>query len=47
MACAQNKPEPGVGMRQTGPWDVGPFAAVLAPGQMSPPETKYKETLRH
>ena len=27
-------------------WDLGPFAAVLAPGQTSPQATKYKETMR-
>ena len=26
-------------------WDVGPFAVVLAPGQMSPQATKYKEAI--
>ena len=26
-------------------WDLGPFAAVLAPGQTSPRATKCKETL--
>ena len=29
-----------VGLRQAETWDLGPFAAVLAPGQ-----TKYKETI--
>lgn len=27
-------------------WDLGPFAAVLAPGHMSPQTTTYKEALR-
>ena len=27
-------------------WDPRCFAAVLAPGQMSPPATKYKEITR-
>ena len=27
-------------------WDLAPFAAVLAPGQTSPPTTEYKETIR-
>ena len=27
-------------------WDLGHFAAVLAPEQTSPPATKYKETIR-
>ena len=27
-------------------WDLGPFASVLAPWQMSPQATKYKEALR-
>ena len=27
-------------------WDLGPFAAVLAPGQMSPRATKYKDTIK-
>ena len=31
-------------MRQDGTWDLGPFAAVLAPGQTSPQATEYKET---
>ena len=26
-------------------WDLGPFAAVLVPGQTPPPVTKYKETI--
>ena len=26
-------------------WDLGPFAAMLAPGHTSPPATKYKETI--
>ena len=30
--------------RQAGTWD--PLAAALAPGQMSPPATKCKETTR-
>ena len=33
-------------MRQAGTRDLGPFAAVLAPGQTSPGATKYKETVR-
>ena len=32
-------------MRQDGTWDLGPFAAVLAPGQTSPQATEYKETI--
>ena len=28
-------------------WDLGPFAAVLTPGQMSPQATKYKESIRN
>ena len=32
--------------RHAGTWDLGPFAAGLAPGQTSPPATKYKETMR-
>ena len=28
-------------------WDLGPFAAGLAPGQTSPRLTKYKETVRN
>ena len=31
-------PEPG--------WNLGPFAAVPATGQPSPPAAKYKETIR-
>ena len=27
-------------------WDLGPSAAVFAPGQMSPQATKYEETIR-
>ena len=27
-------------------WDLGPFAAVLAPGHTSPQASKYKETIR-
>ena len=27
-------------------WDLGPFAAGLGPGQISPRATKYKETIR-
>ena len=27
-------------------WDLGPFAAVLAPGQTSPQAAEYKETTR-
>ena len=38
--------DPGVRMKQAGTWDLGPFAAMLAPGQTSPSATKYKETLR-
>ena len=26
-------------------WDLGPYAAVLAPGLTSPPATKHKETV--
>ena len=26
-------------------WDLGPFAAMLAPGHTSPPGTKYKEII--
>ena len=33
-------------MRQAGTWDSVRFAIVLASGQMSPPATKYKETIR-
>ena len=33
-------------MRQAVPEDLGSFVAVLAPGQMSPRATKYKETIR-
>ena len=33
-------------MRQAGTWDSDRFAIVLASGQMSPPATKYKETIR-
>ena len=31
------------GRKQTG-WDLGPFAAVLATGQMNPQTAKYRET---
>ena len=27
-------------------WDLGPFAVVPAPGQMSPHATKYRETTK-
>ena len=27
-------------------WDLGPFATVLAPGQMSPRATKYKDAIK-
>ena len=27
-------------------WDLGPFATMFAPGQVSSPATKYKETIR-
>ena len=33
-------------LRQAGPWDLGPFAAVLVPGHTSPGATEYKETIR-
>jgi len=33
-------------LRQAAPQDLGSFAAVVAPGQMSPRATKYKETIR-
>ena len=28
-------------------WDLEAFAAVLVPGQTSPPATKYRETIRN
>ena len=28
-------------------WDLGLFAVVPAPGQMSPQATEYRETVRH
>ena len=28
-------------------WDLGPFAAGLAPGHNSPQATRYKKTLRY
>lgn len=28
-----------------GTWDLGPFAATVAPGQMSSQTTKYQETI--
>ena len=31
-----------IAVRQAGTWDLGPYTGVLAPGQMSPPATKYK-----
>ena len=33
-------------MRQAGTWDLGSFAAVLAPGQTSPQATEYKDIIR-
>ena len=39
--------ESSSGAGETGwTWDLGPFVAVLAPGQNSPPATEYKETIR-
>ena len=32
-------------MRQAGMWDLGPFAAVLATGQMSPQTRKYQKSI--
>ena len=44
---AQGHREEGAeSVRQAGAWDLGLFAAVLVPGQMSPQATKYKETIR-
>lgn len=34
------------GMRQDGTWDLGPFAAVLVPGQTPPGATEDKETMK-
>ena len=35
-----------VNLRQAETWDLGPFAAALAPGQISPQATEDKETIR-
>ena len=32
-------------VNETG-WDLGPFSAVHAPGQMSPRATEHEETMR-
>ena len=32
-------------VRQAGTWDLGPFTAVLVPGQTSP-ATEYREGIR-
>lgn len=50
VACLFNigcgvHPKHFLGHHETG-WDLKPFAAVLAPGQMSLPATKYKEIIR-
>ena len=39
-------PQLTLSLSQAGTRDLGPFAAVLAPGQTSPPATKYKGTIR-
>ena len=38
-------PQPTPPPFETG-WDLGPFAAVLAPGRTSPPATNHRETVR-
>lgn len=34
-------------LRQAGTWDLGPFAAVLEPGQMSPGAAEYKDIIHN
>ena len=34
-------------LRQAGTWDLGPSAAVLAPGQMSPGAAEFKVILNN
>ena len=33
-------------LKQAVTWNLGPFAVILVPEQMSPGETKYKEIIR-